>query len=270
MFNIFVSKIRKIRGSGNNEVSYCPERGGIITSLKLNGEEIFYFDEKTFKNKKENIRGGIPILFPNAGELTDNKEFPNLKRHGFARNMKWKDRKTENGFEEILVSSKKTKKSYPYNFEYRFSGEFENDSSFTLTSEIVNNEEDTELSISMGLHPYFKVSDEEKRNIKFNFEGGKLIEEQTNIWMNEGTVYIDNPKVKNSEATLDVDIPKLGHIILDISPEYQKIWVWSVPGKDFICVEPMMSGLNGLIDNPEKIKPDGSYIAKINIKLIEN
>jgi len=62
-------KIITIKGPNNNEVSFCPERGGIVTSLKLKGTEIFYLDEETFQNKNENIRGGIPILFPNMGEI---------------------------------------------------------------------------------------------------------------------------------------------------------------------------------------------------------
>ena len=56
-------------GEGN-EVSFSPERGGIITSLKLGGKELLYLDEETFRNPEVNVKGGIPILFPNAGPLS--------------------------------------------------------------------------------------------------------------------------------------------------------------------------------------------------------
>jgi len=72
----------------NGEVSYSPERGGIITSIKIGDKEILYMDESTFNDKGANVKGGIPVLFPNAGAIPDEiktEEFANLKQHGFAR-----------------------------------------------------------------------------------------------------------------------------------------------------------------------------------------
>ena len=159
--------IETIFGPHDGKVSYYLERGGIITSLQLHGEEILYMDENTLKDIKVNIKGGIPILFPNAGPLSENSNFPVLKQHGFAREMKWKKEKTENGFREILVSDEETKKMYPYNFRFSMIGNFEEDGSFTLVQEVENMGEDKEIPISMGLHPYFKVPNDEKNNIKF-------------------------------------------------------------------------------------------------------
>ncbi len=241
--------------------------GGVITSLKLKGKEILYFDQETFIDIEKSVRGGIPILFPNAGELQKNDIYPNLKRHGFAKNMEWKVEKIEDGFKETLVANEDTKNAYPYDFKLSIIGLFERDGSFTLKQEVKNMENDKELPISTGLHPYFKVPDGEKKDIKFNFEEGQIAEDKIDIWANSGTVYIDNPKTKNPEAVLNIDIPRLGTIILDISLEYEKIWIWSIPKSDFICIEPMMRGLNGLIDNPFNIKNGGVFNAYLNIKL---
>ena len=263
-------KIETKKGFNDGEVSYCPERGGIITSIKLGGKEILYLDEETFKNVDTNVKGGIPILFPNAGPITESSEFINLEQHGFARKSKWQTENVKDGFKETLSANEETKKMYPYNFQFSFSGKFEEDGSFTLNQEVENKEGTKGLPLSMGLHPYFKVPNSEKSNIKFNFEGGKFVEDNIETWANIGkAVSIDNPKVKDPNAVMEVVIPSLGTLIIDASVEYQKIWVWSVPGKDLVCVEPVMRDKNGLVDNPEKIKPKDTFSAKVNFKLIE-
>ena len=262
-----ILKIETIKGPNNGEASFCKERGGIITSLKLKGKEILFLDEETFKNTNENVKGGIPILFPNAGPIIESEEFPNLKQHGFARNSKWQKEEIENRFCEILSSDEETKKSYPYDFKFSLRGSFKEDGSFVINQEIENKENNKELPLSMGLHPYFKVRSEDKKNIKFNFEGGKEIEEQFETWANGKAVSIDNPKFKNPNAVLEIEIPSLGKLTINPSSEYKKIWVWSMPEKDFICVEPVMRDKNGLIDDPEKVKPNEILKTSVGFKL---
>ena len=164
-----VFKIETIKFSKNSEVSFCPTRGGLVTSLKLKGKEILYFDEETFNSGESSIRGGIPILFPNAGELKENTLYPNLKRHGFARDLEWASLVGVDQFTETLSANQSTKDVYPYNFRLSISGKFEENNSFTLTQEVENKEIGMSLPVAMGLHPYIKVKNEDKKNIKFNF-----------------------------------------------------------------------------------------------------
>ena len=251
----------------NNSVSYCPERGGIITSLKFNGQEVLYFDEETFNDLMKNVRGGIPILFPNAGALREDSEFSALKQHGFARSLIWESENLTDIFTETLLSGEETRKIYPYDFLLSVIGKFKTDGSFDLNCKVKNREASKSLPISMGLHPYFKVPSGEKNNIKFDFEGGEEAENKREVWLNGGTLYLDNPKLKNPEAVLKIKIPGLGKLIIDASVQYQKIWIWSQLGKDFICIEPMLRDLDGLLDNPEIIKPGEEFSANINFKL---
>ena len=262
-------RIETIKGPREGEASYCPERGGIINSLKLEGKEVLYLDEETFKDIYTNVKGGIPILFPNAGPLDENCIYPKLEQHGFARKLKWQKESINDGFKEMLEANEETRKIFPYNFRLSQVGKFENDGSFTFSQEIENNEENKELPISMGLHPYFKVPYNEKNNIKFNFEGGKEIEEKVEIWSNGKAISIDNPKIKDNGATLEVTIPNLGKLLIDVSEEYKKIWIWSMTNKDFICIEPVMRDKNGLIENPEKVQPKAIIKSKVNFKLIK-
>ena len=101
----------------NNYIKFCPERGGVITNWVSDGDEILYFDEKRFMDKKKSIRGGIPILFPICGNLNASssvfgKDYLQLMQHGFARDLHWEYRLNENEKSLCLFlnQSKKTKK----------------------------------------------------------------------------------------------------------------------------------------------------------------
>lgn len=263
-------KIETIKTQDNCAISYSPTRGGLITSIIIKGKEILYLDESTFLNIHQSVRGGIPILFPNAGALVDDKnnKFKDLKQHGFARNSnKWISEKGVDNFIETLISNDETKEVYPYDFKLRVSAQIEKDNSITIEQGVENTNSASGMPIAMGLHPYFKVKDIDKKNILFNWKGGEIVKENFPIWSEGGTVYIDNPKVNDPEAKLEIFIPGLGNLSLDVSASYQKIWIWSLPGKDFICIEPMMRGLNGLNDDPEIIKPNSKFSASINLNL---
>jgi galactose mutarotase-like enzyme len=133
---------------------------------------------------------------------------------------------------------------------------------------VKNLEQGKTLPIAMGLHPYFRVPHDEKTNIRFNFEGGALIEQQIEQWANGKMVSIDNPKVSNPAAVMEVVTPGLGILRIDASPEYRKIWIWSEPGKDFICIEPVMRDIGGLIKNPELVKPGEIFTASVNFSIV--
>ncbi len=251
----------------DSEVSFSPSRGGIITSLKILGTEILYFDEETFADPEANVRGGIPILFPNAG-LVESSLFPGLKQHGFARNSSnWKSEIHHDRFIETLTPEEKNVTSYPCQFELTVSGIISANGSFVLEQKVTNLEKTRELPIAMGLHPYIKVPNAEKENIVFNFEGGSYISDHATQWMNGETIVIDNPKTKDPSAVLEIVIPSLGTLIMDVSVEYQKIWIWSQPGKDFICIEPTMRDIGGFVTDPEKIPPGGIYTASIRFDI---
>ena len=259
--------IETVRSPENTEISFCPERGGIITSMKLRGREVLYLDQETFQNRQASIRGGIPILFPNAG-IVESSAFPGLKRHGFARDSAdWKAEKFENGFLEKISSSEEILAVYSYKFVLSVEGTIEENGSITISQKVQNLEEEKDLPVATGLHPYFKVPHLEKKNIVFNFEGGRSVEEQFDVWVNGGTVFVDNPKLKDPSAVMEITLPGLGILVMDVSVEHQKIWIWSMPEKDFICIEPVMRGVGGLIDDPGLVRPGETFSAKVNFNL---
>ncbi len=251
-----------------NSITYSPERGGIVTSLRFQEHELLYLDEATFRNLETNVRGGIPILFPNAGAI-DSSHFPNLKQHGYARlHSDWKveQASTPNSFSETLTSSAKTQAVYPYQNRLRFSGVIENAHSVCFIQTVENLEATQAIPIAMGLHPYFKVPHAQKQTIRFECLGSDLIQTGFAIWSNGGTTSFANPKLLDPAATIRVTLPELGTLILEPSVEYERIWIWSLPEKDFICIEPVLRDVGGLIDDPYLLEPGKRVSATFYIR----
>lgn len=258
-------KIETIKTPNGSEVSCCPERGGIITSIKFKGKEVLYLDEATLKDTKVNVKGGIPILFPNAGPL-ESTQFPSLQQHGFARNAKWQAQKEGNSFTQTLNSNDDTKKVFPFDFSLSVGGRFNEDGSFSISQSVQNLGQEV-MPVSSGLHPYFRVPNELKKDIKFNFPGGDLVEQNIEQWVNGEA--IKAVSIANPGIPIEVSIPNLGTLVFDISPKYKRIWVWSQEGKDFICVEPVMRDKGGLVDDPEEIQVGETLEAEVKISLKE-
>lgn len=251
------------------QLSYCPTRGGLITSLFLRGKEILYLDEASFQNTQLNVRGGIPILFPNAGPIEDEK-FPGLKQHGFARtSSNWQGIQDAAGtrFTETLQTDASTTPEYPFAVRQTLSGILEEDGSATIIQQVTNLESMKSIPVSMGLHPYFNIKATEKRALTFECLEGELIEAAVEYWSNGGTTSIANPRTLDPHASIRVTIPSLGVLTLTASPEYQRIWIWSLPGKDFLCIEPVLRDVGGLVSDPQIVLPGETFSAQLNIKL---
>lgn len=103
--------------SGNTEANIAPERGGIMTSFIVDGTQIFYLDRATFEDSTKNVRGGIPILFPNAGPLENG--LYDLPQHGFARRMPWEvTEQDEKSVTMGLSANEQTREKYPFDFNF--------------------------------------------------------------------------------------------------------------------------------------------------------
>ena len=252
-----------------SKLSYCPTRGGIITSLCLGGKELLYLDEASFQNTQLNVRGGIPILFPNAGPIED-EYFPNLKQHGFARTSSdWQSVQNTAGtrFTETLETDASSTPEYPFTVRQTLSGILEEDGSATLIQQVTNLESTKSVPVSMGLHPYFNIQTKEKHALTFECVGGELIEAAAENWSNGSTPSIANPRTLDPHTSIRVTIPSLGVLTLTASPEYQRIWIWSLPGKDFLCIEPVLRDVGGLVSDPQIVFPGETFSAQLNIKL---
>jgi len=77
---------------GDVSVEVVPERGALVTALRVGSHDVLYLDRDTLADPAKNVRGGIPLLFPFAGKLADETltlTGTKMKQHGFARNRAW-------------------------------------------------------------------------------------------------------------------------------------------------------------------------------------
>lgn len=251
-----------------NSLQYAPERGGIVTSIRFQEQEILYLDETTFQNCELNVRGGIPIIFPNAGPI-ESPRFPGLKQHGYARlSPDWKvdAASSQHTFTETLQSSPEMKRVYPYANQLSFSGSVQDTSTICFTQTVENLETIQAIPIAMGLHPYFIIPQGQKHNVRFECLGSDLIHAGFDVWSSGATISITNPKLLDPRAVIRVTLPGTGTLILEPSVEYERIWVWSLPEKEFICIEPMMRDIGGLVDNPCLLEPGQKISATFQIR----
>ena len=170
------------------------------------------------------------------------------------------------GFVETFNSSPETLAVFPFKFKLIMAGQLEAGGSCSITPTILNQEIDQAMPIAFGLHPYFKVPHDLKKDIDFRFFGGRGIREDIGAWANGNSVVVRNPRIDDARKdSIEVFIPCLGRIWLDIPVQYQRIIVWSQPGKDFVCIEPFMGGQGGIFVNPLHIKPGGALSTRIRI-----
>lgn len=245
-------QIETLYGSEGNQVSVCPERGGIITSIMIDNTEILYPDPNNFQSEK--IRGGIPIMFPNAGPDEEG-----LPQHGFARDSKWEVVKNDGGeLVGVLEVDKKTQEIFAHDFRLEMRMRVEQDGSVSLLQKVSNKSEGDFMPISMGLHPYFPVAEQQKKEFLSDLIGKEKAGNSLGEWLGGEAISIDNPGI------LTLPLSEKFNLRMKISQEYKKIWLWTLPGQDFVCVEPVMGDVGNIRNNPTLVSSEKPFIAWVN------
>lgn len=255
----------ELREEGTNSwVRVCPERGGIITSFGVNGRELLYLDKDTFYDRSANIRGGIPILFPISGQLIEGKYELNgntyfMKNHGVARVNPWNVAGTfaedKASIKLVLKSSEETKKAFPFDFELVFTYVLKN-GRLNIFQEYHNNSDEV-MPIQAGFHPYFQAL---SKNLAYETDSKRYLD-YNDMKIKSYSGSIDLAEMVESAAFIDArhnsvafEVPELNRkITLDYGTEFKYVVVWSVKGKDFVCVEPWMAK-NGALNTKEGLQ----------------
>ncbi|TKC17010.1 aldose epimerase [Robertmurraya kyonggiensis] len=246
-------KIYELRDINTNSwVKVAPERGGIVFSYGVAGEEILYLNEETFYDTDKNVRGGIPILFPISGQLLngmydwEGRKY-SMSNHGFARNASWEviDVSIHNraSITISLSSNEKTRNSYPFDFNVTFNYILEN-GKLTVHQEYKNMGNEP-LPMYAGFHPYFKIKD---KNISYETDATKYFDynDGKEKYFN-GSIDISN--LKEAVVLLDAArkqtsfyLPQLKKKIkLKYDEPFKYVMIWSESDEEFICVEPWMA-----------------------------
>jgi galactose mutarotase-like enzyme len=232
---------------GNASVQIVPERGALVTSIVVSGKEVLYLDRATLDDPTKNVRGGIPLLFPYAGKLVDGRFLaagPIMKQHGFGRNRPWAvEEKSAREVRLRLVQDEGTRAQYPYDYDVDYVV-----SALPRGVEvrlIVQNTGTRPVPLSPGWHPYFRCPAAQKSQVRGNpagFTSDKLGDDRE----------FDFGLVPPKAGQTQFQIPELGRVNIDFSPTMKHMQFWSLPGKDFICLEPFY-GPNDTINTERRL-----------------
>lgn len=263
----------KIITHNQNSLTLYPDRWGIITSIRFWDTELLYQGmlADTLHDVTKSVRWGIPILFPNAGFLTDDEKkitWWNLPQHGFARTNGWNivdDIQSEWQNMQLIQSLSSTDILDMFGYEWQWSLENTvvlSDESIELKYSIANNS-DKELPISWWLHPYWNIPLWDKSAVEWNFVWGDMIAHDIDNWSRGGTTRIDTP----ADGIVSFTIPWIGTIELQLSPEFRRLWIWSLDGRDFVCVEPVMWDDGNIVQNPMRVPARGKNKSVVKVTL---
>jgi galactose mutarotase-like enzyme len=262
----------------NSWVKVAPERGGIIFAYGVQGEELLYLNKETFYNQDKNVRGGIPILFPISGQLSNGTyklegNTYSMANNGFARNASWEvidqERNNRASLTIRLASNEQTKLSYPFDFNVIFTYVLEG-GKLTIKQEY-NNQGDQPMSIYAGFHPYFKTSE---KKLSYETDATKYYD-YNDDQVKEFTGSIDLTNLKESVVFLDSNNPSISfgdsavkkRIKLSYGELFKYIVLWTESGNEFICVEPWMAKTDEFNRKEELVMINGKESLEIEFSI---
>jgi galactose mutarotase-like enzyme len=269
-----------------SRLEVVPERGGIITKWRIQGQDILYLDEERFANPQLSVRGGIPILFPICGNLPNNiyiykgKEYT-LKQHGFARDLAWEVR--EQGIDNcasltlVLKSNKQTLAVYPFEFEVTFTYQLQGNQ--LRIQQSYTNHSSEKMPFSTGLHPYFWAGD--KNQLLFDIPASEYQDQQTKeIHPFRNTFDFNSEEIDAAFKSLNQPSSSITYpqrrlqIQISYSDLYSTLVFWTLKDKNYICLEPWSAPRNALNtgENLIYLEPGqtGDFVVEISVDYLPN
>jgi galactose mutarotase-like enzyme len=232
---------------GEVEVEVRPDRGALITRLNVAGVEVLYLDAATVDSPTGAVRGGIPLLFPFAGELESGRlESTNtvMPRHGFGRRKPWVVTNSAPGMIVMrLVSDADTRAHFPFDFEATQSvAATPRGVSIELA---IENFDRQPLPLAPGWHPYFPCPADGKRACLQQLLPPDALPSAAPV-----AVDVNMPAPVNRRVTFA--LPAIGFVTLSCSDNLKTLEIWTPPDRDLVCVEPWV-GPSNTINTEDRI-----------------
>ncbi len=244
----------ELRDTGAGSLAVlAPNRGGMLTRFKVGDVDVLYLDEVSFAASPASVRGGVPVLFPSPGKLTNDAwhregREGRLRRHGFARDLPWTVVQTDtNGAASAtlrLRSSDATRQDYPFHFDLNYTYSLVG-STITIEQRIENAGHHP-MPFAAGLHPYFHVRDAEKSEVEIETSAA-------HAWDNVGKQEISlGDDIDLTAPEVDLHLHDHGSatarmkwagksVTVTTGDEMTRWVVWTLAGWDFVCLEPWTS-----------------------------
>lgn len=242
----------------DSRVAVVPERGGIITTWRINSQDIFYMDTERFTNPALSVRGGIPILFPICGNLVNdtytlNGKTYQLQQHGFTRNLAWSvsEQSNANGASLTLnlKSNEETRAVYPIDFELNYIYTLQGNN-LELRYRHTNLSQEP-MPFATGIHPYFYAPDKSKLIFDLPSNQFKVKGDDT-VQTFSGEFDFEQDEIDIAFINLDkqsavvTDQSRNLKLTISYDNNYSTLVFWTVKGKEFYCIEPWSSPRNAL------------------------
>lgn len=244
--------------AAQSQLEVVPERGGIITSWNIQGQDLLYLDLERFVDERLSVRGGIPILFPICGNLPNNTythkgQKYSLKQHGFARDSVWQvSEQTTSNHASItleLNSNQQTRAVYPFDFQLAFTYQLKGN-----TLEIqqrYTNHSNEPMPFATGLHPYFATAD--KTKLEYQIPASEYQDQiskevhpfEGRFDLSQNEIDVAFRQLSGTSASV-IDTSANLKLTIEHSNLYATLVFWTVKGKDYYCLEPWSAPRNAL------------------------
>jgi galactose mutarotase-like enzyme len=250
-----------------------PERGGLVTGWSSGGREWLYLDQERFANPALSVRGGIPVLFPICGNLPGDLlplpqgEFT-LRQHGFARDLPWSLEPLADGQGVVLtlVDNATTRAAFPFAFSLRLElrlapGSLAIEACVSHTGP----SEAPAMPFSLGLHPYFQVSDP----AVVQLEGLRETcwdhlsqgEGSTTAQLERLGAGVDLLSQAARGAVTLRDPGAATTLTLEVTPPLDRVVVWTEPPRPMLCLEPWSGPRGALLSGDGRLSlPPGESL----------
>lgn len=241
--------------AAGSRVTLAPTRGALVTSFFAGGREWLYLDEATLADPTANVRGGIPVLFPSPGKLAGDvfrrgDASGAMKQHGFARQSRFTEigRGAEGSawVELEIVDSAATRALFPFAFRLRLRFGLR-EQRLDVRAEVTNSGA-SELPFALGYHPYFAVPISDKGACRIPTAA-------TRAWDNKHKREIALGPIDLGEGESDlhlIDQDSNGATLemprgtIDLGGHFTRWVIWTLPEKEFICLEPWTAPADAL------------------------
>lgn len=252
---------------GEAAAEVVPARGGLVSRFAVGPVPILATDDEAVYGGGRNVRGGVPILFPTAGRLKDDRYmaggvFRELKQHGFARDMPWRVTGQESSGAARLVmeleSTEATLRAFPWEFRLEFTVEVAGSTLRILQS--YENRSEKRMPRHVGFHPYFAVPAREKGAAGIEAPLARAWDKATGREVSLQGFDLTAPEVSlsvlktgetSAAGAADTTVarlsaPSLPAVEIEVSPELTQWVIWTLGGRDFLCVEPWTAPADAL------------------------
>lgn len=222
-----------------------PAEGLTVATFTIGSKQILYPDGMIDMGGKKKRRGGIPILFPQAGALPERQpEGFHLAQHGFARDLPWETLGVSADRAQFrLRGNPDVRSKYPFDFELLADISL---SPSALDYKLVfRNPSGQIIWGAPGLHPYFAIPPQGRSEVGTNVMGFSI------------PTYRMDQSIIMPPQRVDLDIPGLGRVTMIPGKDFLRIAsrlvVWS-DHPEYMCFEPWSAGVGDLFEERRRVE----------------